>query len=58
MKEINSKVLIQDRDQFIAPTMEELDYENELSELALEYVDEIVSEYGPYLNKKRKRVST
>lgn len=38
--------------------MEELDYENELSELALEYVDEIVSEYGPYLNKKRKRVST
>ena len=38
--------------------MEELNYEDELSEMALEYIDEIVVQHTPYAKDKTKRVSS
>ena len=45
-------------DKMVSPELKELDYEDELSEMALEYVDEIVLKHGSYDEKyKKKRVS-
>ena len=71
LKEINDEVLldrrffneeqdyneIQDGPNYYSPEMQELDYENVLSELALEYVDQIVAQPSIYAATKKKRVS-
>ena len=66
LDEINRRVRIQHYDEesqvmkYVSPNLQELDYANELSEIALEYVDEIILMQEPYdnINEEIKRVST
>lgn len=54
LEEINTKVNVLRNDQLVSPKLQELDFKDELSELALEYVDEIIStDHG-----RNKKVST
>lgn len=50
LHEINSRVQIQqdDSNEMVSPNLKELDYADELSEIVLEYVDEIILMHEPY----------
>ena len=37
----------------VSPELEELNYDDELSEMALEYVDEIVLKHDPTIDRKK-----
>lgn len=39
LEEINRKVRVNYEGEMVSPDLKDLDYENELSEMALEYVD-------------------
>ena len=59
LQEINRKVRINYYDEMVSPDLKELDYENELSEMALEYVDQIVLKHDSNNSApKNKRVSS
>ena len=46
LQEINKNVRVHRDDEMVSPELKELDYEDELSEMALEYVDQIVLKHG------------
>lgn len=60
LQEINKRVRIQQNNnlQMVSPELQELDYADELSEIVLEYVDEIIHIQELFQKYQVKRVST